>query len=47
MAFDIEETSYRTKITFAQGKANYFQAVTPRVGTAWPGCRKQRTGRVI
>jgi hypothetical protein len=25
IAFNIEETSYRTEITFAQGRANYFQ----------------------
>ena len=47
MAFNIEETSYRTKTTFAQGKANYFQGGKPPARTACPGCGMQCTARVI
>src|ERR1700691_6093407 len=47
IAFNIEETSYRTKITFAQGGTNYFHAKIPHTGGACPGCGMQCTARVI
>src|SRR5580700_3198280 len=42
IAFNIEETSYATKITFAQGKANYFQGGKPTEGLACAGCNSFR-----
>jgi hypothetical protein len=33
MGFDIEETSYSTGITFAQGRKDYFDADEIRSGT--------------